>query len=79
MTGSTVSVSLEGEREPRSFSIDVTDGGWHHVCYQWLGSQHALYVDGVRTMEEMYGVEVSLPDRCVCVCVCVCVLSLIHI
>ncbi|KAL8565044.1 hypothetical protein ACOMHN_003420 [Nucella lapillus] len=63
LAGRVVSVSLEGEREPRRFTVAVTDGKWHHVCYQWFGSRHAAYVDGSKTSEEKYGAEVTLSDR----------------
>ena len=68
LTGSIMSVSLEGERDPRHFSVEVDDGDWHHVCYQWRGMQHSVFVDGIKTADEKYGVEVSLPDKYVYTC-----------
>lgn len=64
MTGNTVSASLFGEVEGRHFELNIADGKWHHLCYQWAWGQHTLYIDGIKSDGESYlSQEKNLPHR----------------
>lgn len=63
MTGNTISVSLFNESEPQRFELNIANGLWHHLCYQWSSGQHGLYVDGIISQQDIYGEGSMMPKR----------------